>query len=174
MKVELIKSPTAEDWDEVKRRALVTAGLKKVKTPPSFEWRQKMLLARHSPIRYLTISFYIEGLPYWVSNELCRHHAGIEKFVKSQRNDRQDDYDRNAARQDAPVNLIVDFNAEGFLTFCNKRLCGKASAEMQKLALEMARQLTQSNPEFKGLLVPMCTHCGGVCYELEPCGRLRK
>lgn len=129
----------------------------------------KMLEARHSPIRYLIISFFIEGLPYWVSNELCRHHEGIEKFVKSQRNDRQSNYDRNTAPQNAPVNLIVDFNAEGFLNFCNKRLCGKASAEMRALTKDMARLLELKCPEFEGLLVPACIYHGGQCHELEPC-----
>lgn len=171
MTIQLLKAPTLEDWEEVKRRALVTAGFTKSKTPPALPWRVKMLEARHSPIRYLTISFYIEGLPYWVSVELCRHHAGVEKFVKSQRNDRQNNYDRAAARQDAPVNMIVDFNAEAFLTFCNKRLCGKASKEMRALAHDMAKLLIIQCPEFDGLLVPMCIYHGGKCHELEPCNK---
>ena len=170
MIVTLLKVPTLDDWQEVKRRALVTAGYTKTKTPPALVWMSKMLEARHSPIRYLTISFFIEGLPYWLSNELCRHHVGIEKFVKSQRNDRQKDYDRETAPQNAPVNVIVDFNAESFMTFCNKRLCGKAAPQMRKLAADMANLLLIQCPEFEGLLVPMCCYNGGKCHELEPCG----
>lgn len=172
MKVTLLRAPNLGDWQEVKRRALVTAGYKKAINPPSLEWCNKMLQARHSPIRYLQISFFIEELPYWVSNELCRHHIGIEKYVKSQRNDRQSNYDRAAARQDSPVNVIVDFNAEGFLNFCNKRLCGKASKEMRDLAAEMRDLLIKNNPEFNGVLVPNCIYHNGKCYELEPCKKL--
>lgn len=170
MTVTLTKAPTNEEWNEVKRRALVTAGFTKVVNPPSIEWRHRMLEARHSPIRFLTISFDLFDVPYWLTNELCRHHVGVEKFVKSQRNDRQKEYDRNAARQDAPVNMIMDFNAEGFLTFCNKRLCNKASKEMRELVDEMKNQLIERCPEFKGLVVPMCFNNGFVCHELEPCG----
>lgn len=172
MQIKLIRHPTNEDWSEVKRRALVTSGFTKVITEPSLDWKRKMLAARHSPIRDLRISFFISDLPYWVSNELCRHHIGVEKYVKSQRNDRQKDYDRNAARQDAPINVIVDFNAEAFLTFCNKRLCAKASKEMRELTQMMAKALEEINPEFKGFLVPNCLYHNNKCYELEPCGRV--
>lgn len=161
MKVTLIEYPVMQDWLKVKQRALVTMGKTKVINAPTLEWKNN--------IRFLRISYFVEDLPYWVSNELCRHHEGIEKFVKSQRNDRQTEYDRNSARQDSPVNLIVDFNAEGLISFCNKRLCGKASKEMQELADEFRKLLEKECPEFKGVLVPMCVHCGGVCHEIEPC-----
>ena len=66
--------------------------------------------AWHSPIRRLIYSFYME-IPYWVSVHLCRHvHA--QPYVKSQRNGRQSEYDRNGARQDETVCMIWDVNAE--------------------------------------------------------------
>jgi len=170
MKVELLKFPNNDDWLAVKQRALVTMGKTKVINAPTLEWKKKMLETRHSPIRYLTISFFISDLPYWVSNELCRHHIGIEKFVKSQRNDRQSDYNRENAPQNAPVNVIVDFNAEALQTFCNKRLCGKASNEMRILASTMRKLLIEQCPEFNNCLVPMCIYHGNKCHELEPCG----
>lgn len=90
-KVELNEFPSGDDWLEVKKRALVTIG-KTAKNAPTDEWKRKILEARHSPIRRLFFSFYIE-CPYWVSVHLCRHiHA--QPYIKSQRNDRQADYDR--------------------------------------------------------------------------------
>jgi len=110
MKITLLKHPTEEDWLEVKRRALVTVGKTPIE-PPSMAWKRDILKARHSPIRYLRFSFLIEDIPYWVSVHLCRHvHA--QPYVKSQRNDRQREYDRTKAPQDAPVNMIWDMNAE--------------------------------------------------------------
>ena len=39
-------------------------------------------------------------------------------------------------------------------------------------AIENARvHLEEATPELHGLLVPLCEHCGGVCHEMEPCGR---
>lgn len=169
MNVELIESPSSHDWISVKERALVTMGKTKVINAPSLEWKRKILNARHSPIRYLRYSFFISDLPYWVSNELCRHHVGVEKYVKSQRNDRQNEYDRASARQDAPVNVIVDFNAESLMVFCNKRLCSKATKEMRELASKIRDEVYKNNPEMHGFLVPMCSYLGGKCREMESC-----
>lgn len=169
MKVTPIKYPSLIDWMEVKRRALVTVGFKPA-TVPSLEWKKGILEARHSPIRYLRFSFLIEDLPYWVSVHLCRHvHA--QPYVRSQRNDRQDEYDRGKAPQDAPVNMIWDMNAEELMVIANKRLCGKASPETREVVEEMCRQVEAVCPEFKGLLCPMCEYQGSICHEMQSCGR---
>ncbi len=165
MKVELLEKPTQKDWLEVKRRALVTIGKKPV-TAPTEEWKHDILRARHSPIRRLFFSFYIE-CPYWVSVHLCRHiHA--QPYVKSQRNDRQNDYNRNSAPQDAIVSMIWDMNAEELMTIANKRLCKQASAETQAVIKEICDKVVDVCPEFEGLLVPMCKY--GRCNEMFPCG----
>lgn len=166
MRVELNEIPQEKDWFEVKRRALVTVGKSPVAAPTQ-EWKHKMLLARHSPIRRLNFSFYIE-CPYWVSVHLCRHiHA--QPYVKSQRNDRQDEYDRTTAPQDATVQMIWDMNAEELMAIANKRLCLKASVETRVIVREMCNLVIEQMPEFEGLLVPMCKHNGGVCHEMESC-----
>ena len=171
MKVELLEFPSESDWMECKRRALVTIGKRPV-NPPDSGWKHKILLARHSPIRYLRYSFYIE-CPSWVSVHLCRHvHA--HPYVKSQRNDRQSDYDRNTAPQNAPVCMIFDVNAEELQVIANKRLCNQASPETRQLVKDMCALAEAANPELRGLLVPMCEYHGGVCYEMEPCGKCRR
>ena len=167
--IVLTEFPTERDWMECKRRALITVGLK-AKTPPDSEWKHSILEARHSPIRYLKFSFDLIGIPYWVSVHLCRHvHA--QPYVRSQRNDRQDEYDRNRAPQDAPVNMILDVNAEELMVIANKRLCNQASLETHAVVRRMCDLVEERCPEFKGLLVPMCEYCGGVCHEMKPCGR---
>ena len=106
MKIKVTEYPKENDFLEVKRRALVTVG-KKAKTIPDEEWIIKILKANHSPIRRLRFSFDLYGIPSWVATHLCRHiHA--QPYVKSQRNDRQEEYDRNKAPQDAPVDMIWD------------------------------------------------------------------
>lgn len=167
--IYLMEWPLDVDWWEVKRRALVTVGLKPV-TSPQREWRQQILLARHSPIRYLRFSFALEGIPYWVSVHLARHtHA--QPYIKSQRNDRQDAYNRDSAPQNAPVDMIWDMNAEELMVIANKRLCRKAAPETRFIVSEMCRLVTYKCPEFAGLLHPMCEYHGGECHEMEPCGK---
>ena len=168
--IVLTEFPTERDWVECKRRALITVGLK-AKTPPDSEWKHSILEARHSPIRYLKFSFDFIGIPYWVSVHLCRHvHA--QPYVRSQRNDRQDEYDRNGAPQDAPVNMILDVNAEELMVIANKRLCNQASPETRAVVRRMCDLVEKRCPEFMGLLVPMCGYCGGVCHEMHTCGRV--
>ena len=164
-KVTLLYQPTAADWLEVKRRALVTIGKRPV-APPSEEWMRDILEARHSPIRYLRFSFLLE-VPYWVSVHLCRHvHA--QPYVKSQRNDRQNDYDRTKAPQDAPVVMILDMNGEEFLTIANKRLCNQTSEETREVVQMMCDAVDEIYQPF---LVPMCVYHGGVCHEMFSCHR---
>lgn len=168
MTVTLMEHPSDKEWMEVKRRALVTIGKKPV-SAPSEEWKKQILEARHSPIRYLRFSFYIE-CPSWVSVHLCRHvHA--QPYVKSQRNDRQNEYDRNKAPQDSPVQMIFDVNAEEMMVIANKRLCNQAAKETQELVRMMCQEIIKANPEFKDFLVPMCIFNGGVCHEMYPCNR---
>lgn len=172
MTVSLIEYPTDKDWTEVQRRALVTVGKRPVHAP-TMEWKQKILCARHSPIRYLRFSFLIENVPMWVSVHICRHiHA--QPYVKSQRNDRQSEYDRNNAPQSAPVNMILDVGGEEIQIIANKRLCSCAQPETRELVQMMCWLVEEKCPEFKGLLVPMCEYHGGVCHEINPCGRCAK
>ena len=167
--VELIEAPTDKDWMEVKRRALVTGWLKPVNQPTS-QWKRAVLKARHSPIRRLVYSFYIEGIPYCNSVHLCRH-VHLQPFVASQRNDRQKMYDRNSAPQNAPVNMIVDVNAEMLMVLANKRLCHQADEETRYIVQLMCTLAEKHTPELKGLLVPMCFANYGHCNELKPCGK---
>ena len=172
MKVETLEFPLEKDWLKVRRRALVTVG--KLPDPDketSFEWQKKMLRCRHSPIRKLTFSFYIKDIPYWLSTELCRHHIGIEKYVKSQRDDRNNnEIPREERPQGTLVNMIIDINAESLLTLMNKRLCGCATKEMQELMLLIRQEVIWNNPEFAEFLVPMCKYLN-CCNEFNSCGK---
>lgn len=172
VKVEILKHPTEEDWMLCKKCTLVTIGKDPV-LPPTQEWKHKILASEHSPIRVLQFVFKITNLPYFVSTHLARHvHASI--FIKSQRNDRQADYDRNKAPQDAPVDLCWAMNAQELMTIAHKRLCAQASPETRAVVTEICRQVEEVNPEFKGLLVPNCTYRGNLCTEFYPCGRNNK
>ena len=167
MRVELIKYPTEEDWLLVKKCALVTVG-KTPLTPPDQQWKHDILVARHSPIRELKFVFCITDLPYWVSVHLCRHiHA--QPYVKSQRNDRQKEYDRNKAPQNAPVTMIWSMGAEELMIVSNKRLCKQAIEDTREVVKSMCQLVEEKCPEFIGTLVPMCAWQGGVCHEMFPC-----
>lgn len=104
---------------------------------------------------------------------MCRHvHA--QPYVRSQRNDRQSEYDRNKAPQDSPVDMIFDVNAEELMVIANKRLCKMASPETRELVARMCDRVIDRCPEFEDFLVPMCEYTGG-CKEMGGgCGRYGK
>lgn len=173
VKVTLIHFPDSEEWKECKQRALITIygkGLTRPKKEPSSAWKHKILEARHSPIRVLRYSFLIENIPSNIAVHFSRHkHA--EPYNSSLRNDRQTVMDGDKAPRDTPINLIIDFNAEELMIVANKRLCGKAAKNTQEITAQMCRLAEQATPELEGLLVPMCDYHGGICHEMEPCGR---
>ena len=168
MTVWMVRSPSEEDWMWVKRCALGTEG-KDAKTPPTLEWKRSILKAEHSPICELQFSFELINVPYWVTVHLCRHHVGFQAYVESQRNDRQDKYDRNAARQDEPITMRCTVNAMELMHIAHKRLCNLASPETREVVTRMCRQVLGYYPEFRDLLVPDCIYKGG-CHEMRGCG----
>ena len=164
--ITLLKWPGEEDWMFAKSCALVTIGKHSGKAP-DMEWKHKMLRAKHSPIRTLNFAFYLHNVPYYVSTHLARHVHSVP-FVKSQRNDRQSEYDRNAARQDAPVDMIWYMNAEELLTVASKRLCRKADETTRRVVKLMCCLVADLCPEFRGLMAPPCAFMD-ECPEMEPC-----
>jgi hypothetical protein len=90
--------------------------------------------------------------------------------VQSQRNDRQDNYDRTKAPQDSPVSHMMYVNAQELMFMARRRLCMQADPFTRKVMEEICRQVVEVCPEFNGLLVPNCEymHC---CNEFYPCGR---
>ena len=165
MKVELVKYPSAEDWILCKQCTLVTVGKRSTKEPTT-EWKHDILKARHSPIRELKFVFLLKDIPSWVATHLVRHvHA--QPYVKSQRNDRQSNYDRRKAPQDTPVDMMWSMNAEALMVIANKRLCLQASEETREVVQLMCDEVLKVLPEFEGLLVPICQY--GRCHEMFPC-----
>lgn len=179
MKITLIEYPGEMDWIAVKQRALITVGLK-LKNPPDRLWEEKILNARHSPIRRLHFAFLLEGIPYWVAMHLrthahdCPNGDEFTVYIKSQRDDRQSDYQRGKAPQDQPVDMIIDMSGEQLMAISNKRLCKKTADETRNVVQEMCNQAITFCPEFEEFLVPMCIYHGGVCREMESCGRCSK
>lgn len=170
MKVELVGYPQEDDLIWCKECAIGTEG-KTLKTPPDEKWLRRIAIAQHSPIRELVYRFVLTDVPYWVLMELCRHHQGCEKYVQSSRNDRQSDFDRNAARQDMPRTMRFSVNLDALINISKKRLCGMATNEMQNLVGLMCREVMRVQPWTRGLFMPACGWQGGECHEMRGCGR---
>lgn len=167
MKIEVWKHPTDADWLLCKKCTLNTVGKTSTKLPLD-EWKVKILKSEHSPIRELWFTFKLE-IPYYVSNHLVRHHVGCNHYVQSQRNDRQEDYDRTKAPQDASVSHVISLNGQAFIDFCHARLCNQADPATREVAKMMVEAALVTNPEFKEVLEPKCKYRNGKCTEFFPC-----
>ena len=64
-----------DNWQEIKDATMNTIG-KSTGAYPSSEWKRKLLLSEHSPIRKLKISWRWADIKYWVSVHLVRHKIG--------------------------------------------------------------------------------------------------
>lgn len=168
-KVEMLRHPTEEDWVRCKIFALNTIGKKFVGNEVTEEWKRKILKSRHSPIHTLMFSFRLT-LPSYTSVHFTRHKIGIDHYVSSQRNDRQDKYDRRLAPQGEIVSHIIDVNAEELIVMANKRLCTKADVDTRYMMALICNEAIRTNPEFSDELVPMCGRLR-ECPEFESCGK---
>jgi hypothetical protein len=82
--------------------------------------------------------------------------------------------DGDKAPRDTPVDMIFYCNAEELMTIANKRLCDKAAPMTRRVVQMMCLESLDKMPELAGLLVPMCQYHGGVCHEVDGCGKCTK
>lgn len=169
MKVNILRFPTDRDWARCYTLAVGTEGKETIMIP-NRTWRKKILLAEHSPIRTLVWTVRMHDVPYWVAMHLVRHKIGAEWYVQSQRNDRQDRYDRNAAPQDMPVMVTAELNAQALISISRKRLCKKAVPETRELWGEVCKAVIATEPAMTVALAPDCVY-RGQCCEMRPCGQ---
>ena len=167
MKVELIKYPSMLDWVWVKRCTLNTVGKNLSSVNVSDEWKEKLLLSEHSPIRELWFGFKLT-IPYWVSVHFVRHHIGVNHYIQTQRSDRTG-VDRSSKSQDELVSHIMCVNAQELVFMAHKRLCKQASKETREVMQMIVDEVLKVCPEFKKVLVPNCIYRNGKCTEFFTC-----
>lgn len=171
MKVTLIYGPGERTLKLMKRCVWITMGkTEEPVTPPSSDLLTRILGARHSPIRVLNYAFLIEGIPSNISTHLARHVHALP-FISSLRNDRQERIDGDTAPRNTPVDMIYYVNAEELMVIANKRLCNKASEKTREVVRMMCDEAIKATPELERWLQPMCLYHGGVCHEMQSCGR---
>jgi len=171
MKVTCIYWPEPREQMLFKRMIWVTTGKTEMpKNGPSEDLLHACLKARHTPIRVLNFAFLIEDIPSNISTHLARHCHAVPA-IGTLRNDRQDKMNGDEAPRNTPVPMIYYLNAEELMTVANKRLCNKSSYLTRQVVQMMCMEALDKMPELEGLLVPMCQYHGGVCHEIQPCGR---
>jgi hypothetical protein len=162
-------------WREVADAARTTINLKPGQKEPPSDWKRRMLLSEHSPIRLLQVRWKWSGLKFWISTHFVRHHVGIEHWVSTQRTDLPDaktDNDRDTFPQGALVNHECLASSQALITLSRKRLCTHAGAQTRAAWQALLDALQPQEPELVSVCVRECVY-RGFCPERKPCGYSR-
>lgn len=154
------------DWREVVDDCRFTRGKGQLGKEPSDDFKRKILLAEHTPIRSIIVKWEWRDIPHWVGVHWVRHRW--HKLVSSQREDAAG-IPRSELPQDAPQNFRGEANAQELIDTWRKRLCGKASPETRMYAEDFKDVLSLKDKILAEALVPHCVYRGG-CPEMESCG----
>lgn len=157
------------DWIDVKNecRNTVNKGLSNKDATSDFKW--KLLISEHSPIRLIDVKWRWEGIKSWISVHFARHWLGWDKWISTQRDDRTG-VDRNESRQDVPVNYDGKGNAQALINVARYRLCiGSAHPETRRYMEDLKVSIKEKGEiELSDVMVPNCVYRGG-CPEFKPC-----
>lgn len=148
-------------WSEVLDACRSTVSKKFLNKEPSEEFKRAILISEHSPIRTKLFKWIWYNLPYWVSTHFARHHIGFEKWISTQRNDRQDNYDREQAPQDAPVTFIGEGNTQALINMSKVRLCFTASKKTRDKMVQLKEEIKKVDKTTAWGMVPSCIYRGG-------------
>lgn len=165
MKTEILK--IKGDWQEVVDDCRSTVGKESLGKEPSSDFKKRILISEHSPIRDISIKWKWENIPSWIATHWSRHKW--ECFIKTQRSDRTG-IDRNKLPQDTPVTFTGEANVQALIDTMRKRLCYQASPETREYAEDLKRAIHKIEPEISNVLVPQCVY-RGFCSEMNCCGK---
>jgi len=152
-------------WQEIKDNALFTIHKENGKYPTS-EWKRKILMAEHSPIRSGRLIINVYDVPSFVINHLVRHNLGFTPFVASLRSDRAT-YDKVPDRN-TPNNVRFDGNFQSFINISRKRFCNGASKETREFWKLVLDTVKPYEPELNSVCVMECVY-RGFCPEMYSC-----
>lgn len=145
-------------WQEVLNDCRFTANKEPLDKEPSDEFKKRMLISEHSPIRDISFKFEWKEIKHWVTVHWVRHKW--ECFVNTQRSDRTG-LDRDNMPQSSPQSFRGEENVQHLIDTDRKRLCFKASTETRECAVSQKLAISEIDNFIAGVLVPNCIYrCG--------------
>lgn len=141
------------NWLEIKNLCRGTVNMGDSKIEPNDEWKRKLLLAEHSPLRHSLITIEIENIPYYVHTHLVRHNIGVTPYVSTSREDRTG-IKREERKQTDCVNLRMDLNIQSLINISRKRLCSQADNTTKKIWLEVVKEVAKVDKNIAWACVP--------------------
>ena len=159
-------------WKRALNTARRTIGKNNLDKEPSNNWKAQAILAEHSPIRTVIFNWTWENIRQWVTTHLIRHHAGVEKFVHSQREDRRDlGIPRDELPQGSLNDMEMEGNVQAMINISRKRVCNNASKETREAWKAVLDEVEKIDP-ILGEKLKLGRECvyRGFCPEFKSCG----
>jgi hypothetical protein len=152
------------DGLNIKNLCRETVSMGKSELEPTQEWKRKLLIARHSPLRAGEIQWRWEQIPYAISTHFARH-VHSEKWVSTSRADRTEIKDRSKRSQMDNVSMIMRSNIDALQAMAEKRLCFQADPLTRAYMQNLVEVIQEYDEDLAWSLVPSCIRTGG-CIEL--------
>ena len=156
------------DWKKIKSACMTTISKQAGDKEPPKEWKRKLLICRHSPIRRGTISWKWDEIPYAISTHYSRHHEGCEKFVGTSREDRTK-VDRTTRSQMDYVPMEMDANIQALINISERRLCTCADPTTRKYWEAVLEAIKEYDEDIFWSCVPQCIRTAGCCEPFGNC-----
>lgn len=156
------------NWQAIKSACMTTISKQAGDKEPSKEWKRKLLICRHSPIRRGIISWKWENIPYAISTHFARHHEGCEKFIGTERTDRTN-IDREQRSQMNYVPMEMDANIQALMSIAERRLCMCADPTTREYMEALVEEIRKYDEDIAWSLVPQCVRCGGCVEPFSSC-----
>jgi len=163
----------ASGWEDVKEAALTTIHKNYSGGEITPEWKEKILLSGHSPIRELIIKIKFSDIPRWIADQLVRHNVGVNNYMGTGRSDRI-----GIPRSEQTMEMLTEFkqtyNGQSFLHMTRTRMCiGSVSKETRELIETLVKKLAEFEPELALFCTPPCIYNGGCKEVFGGCNHLK-
>jgi hypothetical protein len=154
------------NWLEIKDACMQTIS-KEAKGEPPKEWRRKLLICQHSPIRRGVIKWKMD-VPFYVHAHMVRHGIGTNFFVATSRSDRTEIKDRSERKQTDIISMQMDANIQALINISAKRLCLCSDQQTIKYWKAVLEAIKEYDEDIYWACVPQCVRCGSC---VEPFGK---
>lgn len=156
------------NWLAIKSACMTTISKQAGNKEPLQDWKRKLLICRHSPIRRGIISWKWGNIPYSISTHFARHHEGCEKFIGTSRTDRTG-IDRSKRSQMESVPMEMDANIQALMNIAERRLCMCADTITREYMKSLVEEIRKYDENIAWSLVPQCVRCGGCVEPFSQC-----
>lgn len=162
------------DWMKIKSACMTTISKQAGSKEPSEEWKKKLLMCQHSPLRRGSISWKWEEIPYCISTHFVRHHEGVEKWIGTSRADRTEIKDRSERTQMDMVPMEMEANIQALINISERRLCTCADPLTIKYWKGVLEAVREFDEDIYWACVPQCIRMGACPEQFSPCGFFEK